>query len=51
MHWYSQSILLMKEISPYLGKPKDEDTAVLLESATLAWDAVSLQKRFKKKRK
>ncbi|KAK7050063.1 Multidrug resistance-associated protein 5, partial [Halocaridina rubra] len=44
------SILLMEEISPYVGTPKDADVVVVFESATLAWDAVSLTKKKKKKK-
>ncbi|XP_064100115.1 ATP-binding cassette sub-family C member 5-like isoform X4 [Macrobrachium nipponense] len=46
-----KGILLMEEISPYIGKPRWKSTAISMEGATLAWDAVSLQKRKKKKKK
>lgn len=46
----SQSILLMEELTPYIESPQDENIATAFHDATLAWDAVSLQKRRKKKR-
>ncbi|XP_042864040.1 multidrug resistance-associated protein 5-like isoform X6 [Penaeus japonicus] len=45
-----KSILLMDELEPYLKTPQDPETAVVLDQATLAWDAVSIYKK-KKKRK
>ncbi|XP_027219261.2 ATP-binding cassette sub-family C member 5 isoform X6 [Penaeus vannamei] len=46
-----KSILLMDELEPYLKTPQDPDTAVVLDQATLAWDAVSSFKKKKNKKR
>ncbi|XP_050718619.1 ATP-binding cassette sub-family C member 5-like isoform X19 [Eriocheir sinensis] len=40
-------MLLMDELTPYRGHPKDPSVAVAFHDATLGWDAVSLQKEKK----
>ncbi|XP_045132970.1 multidrug resistance-associated protein 5-like isoform X4 [Portunus trituberculatus] len=37
-------MLMMEELSPYRGNPKDSGVAIAFQDATLAWDAVSLPK-------
>ncbi|XP_063866904.1 ATP-binding cassette sub-family C member 5-like isoform X1 [Scylla paramamosain] len=37
-------MLVMEELTPYRGNPEDSSVAVAFQNATLAWDAVSLQK-------
>lgn len=41
----------MDELEPYLKTPQDPDTAVVLDQATLAWDAVSSFKKKKNKKR
>ncbi|XP_050718620.1 ATP-binding cassette sub-family C member 5-like isoform X20 [Eriocheir sinensis] len=43
----AQRMLLMDELTPYRGHPKDPSVAVAFHDATLGWDAVSLQKEKK----
>lgn len=37
----------MEELTPYRGQPKDLSVAVAFYDASLAWDAISLQKETK----
>ncbi|XP_042240635.1 multidrug resistance-associated protein 5-like isoform X3 [Homarus americanus] len=46
-----KNILLMDELTPYVEKPQDADTAIIFHDATLAWDTVSLHKKRRKKRR